>query len=127
MYEVSIEKDFSSSHYLRIYHGKDESLHNHDWKVQVKFKGRKLVFPEGYLIDFVETLKVLEKILAKINRKNLNEVQPFNKINPSAENIARWIYEEFVHFLPSVPPSRVTVWETDRCAASYFPDTSPTS
>ena len=122
MYEVLIEKNFSSAHFLRNYHGKDEDLHGHNWKVQVKFKGRKLVEPEEYLVDFVEVLGILDKIIAKVNYKNLNEISPFDKKNPSAENIAHWIYTEFAKSLPSSKPSCVTVWETEDGAASYFPD-----
>jgi len=122
MYEVLVEQKFSSAHYLRDYHGKDEPLHGHNWKVQVKFKGRKLIKPEEYLIDFVEVSSTLEKIIAKINYKNINDVAPFNRINPSAENIAQWIYTEFAKKSPSAKPSCVTVWETEGCAAIYSPD-----
>lgn len=122
MYEVIIEKKFSSAHFLRNYHGKDEPLHGHNWKVQVKFSGKKLVEPEEYLIDFVEAQSALEKILKKIDYKNINEVLPFDRLNPSAENIARWIYEEFLKAFPVSHPSSVTVWETEDCAASYLPE-----
>lgn len=122
MFEVSIEKKFSSAHFLRSYHGKDEPLHGHNWKVQVKFSGKNLVQPEEYLVDFVEAQEVLEKILRKIDYKNINEVPPFDKSNPSAENIAHWIYQEFKKAFPAILPSSVTVWETEDCAATYIPD-----
>ena len=122
MYEVLIERTFSSAHFLRNYHGKDEPLHGHNWRVQVKFKGKKLVQPEEYLIDFVEARKILDGILEKIDYKNINDVPPFNKRNTSAENIAQWIHSEFSRILPQSKPSRVTVWETDEGAASYSPD-----
>lgn len=122
MYEVLIEQKFSSAHFLRNYHGKDEPLHGHNWKVQVKFRGQQLAQSEEYLVDFVEVQKILEKVIEKIDYKNLNETPPFDKINPSAENIARWIYAEFVRKLPAPRPARVTVWETESGAASYLPD-----
>ena len=122
MYEVIIEKKFSSAHFLRNYHGHDEPLHGHNWRVEVRFAGGKLVQPEEYLVDFVEAHGVLEKIIAKVDYKNINDVAPFNKRNPSAENIARWIYDELSTQLPDPKPSRVTVWETDAGAASYAPD-----
>lgn len=122
MYEVLVEKGFSSAHFLRNYHGKDEPLHGHNWKVQVKFRGKKLVEPEQYLVDFVEVQEILEKILKKIDYHNLNEVPPFDKINPSAENVAHWIYAEFVKHLSVVHPASVTVWETAEGAASFVPD-----
>ena len=65
---------------------------------------------------------VLDKVISKIDYKQLNEVPPFDKRNPSAENIARWIYDELVAALPAPKPSRVTVGETDEGAASFIPD-----
>ena len=122
MYEVLIEKTFSSAHFLRNYHGKDEPLHGHNWRVQVRFSGSGLVRPEEYLIDFVLVQEILDRVIAKVDYKNINEIPPFDKRNPSAENIAHWIYEEFVKILPLPRPSRVTVWETEQGAASYIPE-----
>ncbi len=114
-----IESKFSSAHFLRQYHGADEPLHGHNWRVQVRFLGEKLVEPEQYLIDFVEAQKILDGILIRIDYKNINEVPPFNNLNPSAENIAKWIYDEFKSAHPMLPPSKVTVWETESGAASF--------
>src|SRR3989338_6525542 len=122
MYEVVIEKSFSSAHFLRQYKGKDEPLHGHNWKVQVEFRGNALVQPEEYLVDFVEANEELAKIIAKIDYKNINEVPPFDKLNTSAENIARWICEEFGNTKIQPKPSRVTVGETDTGAARFIPD-----
>ena len=122
MYEVTIEKTFSSAHFLRQYKGKDEPLHGHNFRVQVKFRGPNLVQPEEYLIDFVDAQEALNKIVEKIDYKNINEVPPFDKRNSSAENIARWICEEIKKALPQSNPSRVTVWETEQGAASYIPE-----
>ena len=122
MYEVQVEKTFSSAHFLRNYHGKDEPLHGHNWRVQVKFRGAKLVQPEEYLVDFVEARDALEKIIAKIDYKNLNEVPPFDVLNTSAENVARWICEEMSKAMPSAKPASVTVWETEDGAASFLPE-----
>ncbi|OGR87641.1 MAG: hypothetical protein A3A86_01240 [Elusimicrobia bacterium RIFCSPLOWO2_01_FULL_60_11] len=122
MYEVIIEKKFSSAHFLRNYHGHDEPLHGHNWRVEACFAGTQLVQPEEYLVDFMEVHGILDKIIAKVDYKNINDVAPFNKKNPSAENIARWIYDELAAALPAPKPSRVTVWETDSGAASFVPD-----
>ena len=122
MYEVQIEHRFSSAHFLRNYRGKDEPLHGHNYKVRVEFSGPTLVKPEEYLVDFVEASDVLKKIVSKIDYKNINEVTPFEVRNCSAENIARWIYEQFALALPAQRPSRVTIWETEDGAASYSPD-----
>ena len=122
MYEVLIEKTFSSAHFLRLYKGKDEPLHGHNWRVQVKFQGAKLVQPEEYLIDFAEAREILDKIIERIDYKNINEVPPFDRRNTSAENIAHWIYEEFAKVVPKSKPSCVTVWETEQGAASFIPN-----
>ncbi len=122
MYEVLVEKRFSSAHYLRNYHGQDEPLHGHNWRVQVKYQGLTLIEPEQYLVDFVEVEEALEMVLLKIDYKNINAVPPFDRINPSAENIARWICEELQERILKPAPSCVTVWETESGAASYCPD-----
>lgn len=122
MYEVLVEQNFSSAHYLRNYHGQDEPLHGHNWKVQVRYRGKKLAEPEQYLVDFVEVRDLLAKVLARIDYKNINDVPPFNEKNPSAENIAAWIHAELSRALPSCPPASVTVWETPEGAAVYSPD-----
>lgn len=122
MYEVLIERTFSSAHYLRQYRGKDEPLHGHNYRVQVQFEGERLVEPEQYLVDFVEARSVLDAIVARIDYKNINEVPPFDRMNPSAENLARWIQNEFARAMPAHPPRRVTVWETEGGAASYVSD-----
>ncbi len=120
MYTVKIERNFSSAHFLRQYKGKDEPLHGHNWKVQVAFQGEQLVHPEEYLVDFVEMQAFLEKILKEIDYKNINEVPPFHQINPSSENIARWIFQEFLKSVPNVPIHSVTVWETPEGGATYI-------
>ena len=121
MYEVLVEKKFSSAHFLRNYKGKDEPLHGHNWKVRVRFEGKKLAEPEEYLVDFAEVSEALDKIIGKIDYKNINDVPPFDRKNPSAENIAQWIHSEFARLSFSLKPSSVTVWETEGCAASFSP------
>ena len=120
MYEVSVEKKFLASHNLRQYKGSTEAHHEHYWKVQIKFRGKKLVQPEEYLIDFAEVNKVLKPIIGKLENKDINKVFPFDKTNPTAENISRWIYEEFSK-KSSKKPCSVTVWETEQESASYIP------
>lgn len=124
MYEIAVEKKFSCAHFLRHYHGKNESLHSHDWKVQIRFRGKHLKKPEQYLVDFSEVQDILREIIKKVENKNMNEVLPFDKINPTAENVAAWIYKMWVEKMPSVFPFSVTVWETEMASASYYPPRS---
>jgi len=122
MYEVLVEKKFSAAHYLRDYHGHDEPLHGHNWKVQVRLRGKDLVKPEEYLADFAEVDRALDQAIARVDYKNLNEVPPFDRRNPTAENLARWLYDELARSFPQGLLAGVTVWETENGAASFFPD-----
>ncbi len=123
MYILTIEDDFSSAHQLREYKGKCENLHGHNWKVVLQVKGEKLN-SLGLLIDFTELKKILKNILSYLDHKNLNELEPFNTLNPSSENIARYLYDNISDELaaehPDVAVYSVTVWEsaTSRCTFS---------
>jgi len=118
MYDVGIKIEFSSAHFLRDFSGPCENLHGHNWKVETLFSQEKLD-EQGMVIDFAVAKSELNKIISKVDHKLLNEVPPFDKINPTAENIAKWIFDELANNLP-VSPSKVTVYETDECFASYY-------
>lgn len=122
MYAVKVCGQFSAAHFLRNYHGSDEPLHGHNWKVEVVYRGKSLIEPEEYLIDFVEVESALQNILGKIDYKLLNETPPFDMRNPSAENVACWIFQELAKQIQLLPPYSVTVWETERGAATYQAD-----
>jgi len=120
MYELSIEDHFSAAHNLRNYKGKCENLHGHNYRVQVYIRGEKLD-KSGLLADFVELKKALKKVLDKLDHQYLNEVPPFTKLNPTAENIAKYIYEQLRYTLhvTRYTVSKVIVWESDTSSASY--------
>jgi 6-pyruvoyltetrahydropterin/6-carboxytetrahydropterin synthase len=124
MYEVSVDETFAAAHNLRNYKGKCEDLHGHNYKVRVFVAGEKLD-DSGLLSDFVDLKNALRGVIHSLDHKYLNELPPFEKRNPSAENIARYICEETAKRLsPSTNGaaiSRVTVWETDTSAATYQP------
>ena len=90
MYILTVEDHFSSAHQLRGYQGKCENIHGHNWRVVLKVKGSELN-DIGLLIDFHELKSILKDILNQLDHCNLNEVEPFDKINPSSENIAQYI------------------------------------
>ncbi len=120
MYELTIEGSFASAHQLRGYKGKCENLHGHNWKVELSVEGKALN-DIGLLIDFHELKRILGEVLVRLDHKNINEIPPFNRENPSSENIARYIALETEILLnddhPEVTVSHVTVWEsgTSRC------------
>lgn len=120
MYEICVEDDFSAAHNLRDYKGKCEKLHGHNYRVQVFIRGEKLD-KSGLLADFVEIKKALKKVLDKLDHRYLNEVPPFDKLNPTAENISQYIFESYQSPVTShqLQVYKVTVWESDTSSASY--------
>ncbi len=124
MYEVSVDDTFAAAHNLRDYYGKCEDLHGHNFKVRVTMAGEKLD-ATGLLYDFVHLKHVIQGVIRSLDHKYLNELPPFDKVNPSAENLARHICDEASRQLHNVANgagiSSVTVWETETSAATYRP------
>ncbi len=120
MYTLRIEGKFSAAHYLKHYHGKCENLHGHNYRVRVYAEGSELD-EGGMLIDFGILKKSLKEILNEFDHCLLNETEAFAKIEASAENIARIIFERLQEKLPRAPLSRVEVFETDVNMAAYSP------
>ncbi len=118
-YQVIVEDRFSSAHALRHYHGKTEPLHGHNYRVQVVVEGKRLQNKVKYVTDFVALRKALRATVERLDYGNLNEVPPFTKENPSAENLALYISQELKrHWRESgVKLASVTVWETPEAAA----------
>jgi 6-pyruvoyltetrahydropterin/6-carboxytetrahydropterin synthase len=125
MFEVSVEESFSAGHALRGYKGKCENPHGHNYKVQVTLEGMKLD-EIGLLCDFAQLRRIIRAVMAELDHKFLNEVEPFNQINPSAENIAKYFYDEAARQLArqrnGARIRSVTVWETDEATATYRPE-----
>jgi len=124
MYEVTVEAGFSSGHYLRNYYGKCENPHGHNYKVRVTLAGRELD-ETGLLLDFKLLKHVLRPVIDRIDHQMLNDIEPFVTLNPSAENIARFFYDETNVQLSQMTAGRVrvkdcTIWETDTTSATYF-------
>ncbi|MEW6141729.1 MAG: 6-carboxytetrahydropterin synthase QueD [Chloroflexota bacterium] len=122
MYFVSVEREFDAAHYLRGYGGKCENMHGHRFRVVVTLAGRRLN-KIGIVYDFTGLKRLLEPVLAKLDHKCLNEVPPFDRINPSSENIARTIYNWLKpHFHgDGVTLASVEVWESPQSRAVYSP------
>ena len=116
MYKVRVEGVFSSAHNLRGYKGKCEALHGHNWKVEVVVSSEKLD-KIGMLMDFKLLKEKLNTILEGLDHKYLNKQKPFDKINPTSENIARYIYDSLKLKIPNL--SSVTVWENNTSSAIY--------
>jgi len=123
MYQVSVEQHFDAAHFLRGYRGKCEALHGHRFRVVVRVKASE-VDNIGLAYDFVELKRHLGDILSRFDHTCLNDVPPFDKINPSSENIASTIYNELQPKLAGAPVSLacVEVWESPQSGVAYSPD-----
>ncbi len=123
-YELFIQADFSAAHNLREYKGKCERLHGHNWRIDLRLAGDRLN-AEGLLLDFTEAKRILGEVLERFDHRYLNEVEPFDRLQPSSEMIARVVAEAVAERLPAgVRVVSVTAWESDRCAATYRPPAS---
>jgi 6-pyruvoyltetrahydropterin/6-carboxytetrahydropterin synthase len=124
MFEVSVEDSFAAAHNLRNYKGKCENLHGHNYKVRVVLRGPRLD-DTGLLYDFVHLKQVMRSVLGGLDHKYLNETKPFDELNPSAENIAKHIFDETARQMNTTANgatlASVTVWESDLTAATYRP------
>ena len=122
MYQLFVEEHFDAAHYLRNYRGKCEKLHGHRFKVIARLQATKLD-ENGLAYDFAQIKRYLRETLAQFDHAYLNDVPPFDKIEPSCENIAATIYSELQpHFSGSpVTLAYVEVWESPTSGVAYSP------
>ncbi len=126
MFEVSVEETFAAAHQLRNYHGKCENLHGHNYRVRVTIRGRELD-KTGLVVDFVELKRIMRAVIDKLDHTYLNEVPPFDILNPSAENVAKYFHDEISSGLRAgsrktgVEVAEIKIWETDTSTATYRP------
>jgi 6-pyruvoyltetrahydropterin/6-carboxytetrahydropterin synthase len=122
MFEVTIIKSFSAAHLLSEIGGKCEELHGHNFKVEITVAAKKLN-SNGLLVDFRFLKKILSEILEEVDHKHLNSLISFAGINPSAENIAKYIFEKMDLKVKTagVNMVRVKIWESENAAVTYFP------
>jgi 6-pyruvoyltetrahydropterin/6-carboxytetrahydropterin synthase len=121
VYELTVEDGFSAAHNLRGYEGECEKLHGHNWRVEVRLAARQLD-ELGMVMDFRRVKEKLGEVLDRLDHSYLNDVAPFDEMNPTTENLCRHITDELGRRLPrSVSIRRVSCWESDKCSASYAP------
>jgi 6-pyruvoyltetrahydropterin/6-carboxytetrahydropterin synthase len=124
MFEVTVQAGFSSGHYLRNYHGKCENPHGHNYRVFVTLVGSELD-EAGMLLDFKLLKQVLRPTVEYLDHQMINDLEPFTTLNPSAENLARYFFEQTASQLLDMAQGRVrvkdcTVYETDTSFARYY-------
>jgi len=119
MFELTVEDTFDAAHQLRGYEGPCENLHGHTWKVKVHIGGKKLN-SLGMLVDFKEIKSALKGVLSGLDHKNLNDLPPFKRINPTSENVAVKIYGDLRSKLgKGTKLMKVTVFESPVTSASF--------
>ncbi len=120
MFELTIESSFSSAHNLREYDGACERLHGHNWRVELHVEAEKLDSC-GLAIDFKLLKTELNKVVEGLDHRYLNEITPFDTLNPSAENLAKYIFDTLSATLndANLRVSLVRVWESALAAAAY--------
>ncbi|HVB33620.1 MAG TPA: 6-carboxytetrahydropterin synthase QueD [Patescibacteria group bacterium] len=124
MFEIYVEGSFSAGHALRGYKGKCENPHGHNYKVRLTMEGPTLD-RTGLLCDFSSLKQSMREVMSGLDHKYLNDQAPFDERNPSAENLAKYFYDETARRFPPQADGpkikNVTVWETDTAAATYWP------
>lgn len=120
MYELRVITQFAAAHQLRIFGGKCEKLHGHNWRIEVSLAGDKLN-DGGLLIDFREVKEATDGILEELDHSFLNELPQFEDQSPSSENIAAYVFEKLSSKLNNkrIRVTKVTAWESDSAGASY--------
>jgi len=119
-----VEETFSAGHALRGYKGKCENPHGHNYRVRVEVEGEQLD-SIGLLFDFAHLKRILRDLIGDIDHKFLNDQAPFDALNPSAENIAKFLHDETAKQMRQMSQAprikSITVWETDETSATYIP------
>ena len=122
MYEISVDCTFAAGHALRNYKGKCENVHGHNYKVRVTLAGDQLN-AEGLLMDFAELRAGIKGLVERLDHHFLNNIPPFDQLNPSAENLAKYLCDNVEPHASrhGLLVQGVTVWETDTTSATYRP------
>ena len=124
MFQITVEDTFAAGHYLRNYRGKCENPHGHNYKVRVTLCGEELD-RAGLLLDFKDLKDVMRDTVERLDHQKINDLDPFTVLNPSAENLAKYFYDQTQAKLHTATNGRVrvkdvTVWETETTTATYF-------
>jgi len=122
VYELTVERDFSAAHLMRGHPGACARLHGHNYRVLLSVQGKELD-ETGMLVDFAELKAVFDGVLAELDHRNLNEIPPFDEINPSSEHLARYLHGRLTEALADrVRVSHVTIYESATSSVTYRED-----
>jgi 6-pyruvoyltetrahydropterin/6-carboxytetrahydropterin synthase len=119
MFELAIQGDIASAHYVRGYEGKCKDLHGHTWKIEVTVTGERLN-RIGMVEDFAVLKMRLKEFLTGIDHVCLNDLPYFKDVNPTTENLARYVYEHFGQAVAPLKIKEVRVWESESSSVTYY-------
>ncbi|HEB83140.1 MAG TPA: 6-carboxytetrahydropterin synthase QueD [Gammaproteobacteria bacterium] len=119
-YQLKVVTEFASAHTLRDYPGACSRMHGHNWKVELEAVASQLN-EVGMAIDFKQMKQAANEVGDQLDHRYLNELEPFKHVNPTAENIAAWMYREISARINSdtVKVTALTLWETERACVRY--------
>lgn len=119
-YTLKVITEFAAAHTLREYPGACSRMHGHNWKVELEAMATTLN-DVGMGVDFKQMKSIAREVGDRLDHRYLNEIEPFTEINPTAENIAAYMYREISKQLNSdtITVSAVTLWETERACIRY--------
>jgi len=121
VYELTVMGHFSSAHSLREYEGNCERVHGHNWKVEVSVLCGNLD-KRGIGVDFKDLKRTVKNVTDTLDHRDLNTIPPFDVVNPSSENIARYLYDRLCESMPeNIRVRKVRVWESESASAAYIP------
>ncbi len=122
-FTLKVLSDFAAAHSLREYPGACQRLHGHNWKIETEVSATQ-VNELGMVMDFKEIKRAVREVTDRLDHQYLNDLVPFNELNPTAEHIALHIFQALAERLNdgNVRVHAVTVWETDRASARYSED-----
>lgn len=121
-WRLTVRSDFSAAHALRNYGGKCESPHGHNFSVEAVVQGENLTPDTELLVDFSLLKRDLKSVLELLDHKDLNATPPFDRINPSSENLSRFIFQKLAPLAAGrgVKLHNVTVGEKAAQSATYY-------
>ncbi len=122
MFKLCVEAELSAAHHLRDYAGPCKRMHGHNWKIKATVGGKKLE-ANGMVMDLMDVHELLETCLQPLDHQVINEVPPFDQINPTSENLAKYVFEWFQRELPTpLRVLQVEVFETEKFSVIYTED-----
>lgn len=119
MYYLSIDTSFSAAHFLRGYEGNCSLIHGHNWKIRVTIKTTRLD-EVGMGLDFKDIKDLSWQVCGKYDHQCINDIEPFNELNPTAENLAKFFFDEIGKLLPDqIEMHKISLWETENYLVEY--------